>query len=73
MGKETTPDYKIIWAMKLEKERLTNLKGSKLFRASPGLPEIDLINARNMRNDIKPVVVRYPNPELHRLISGSQH
>jgi hypothetical protein len=29
MGKETAPDYKVIWAMKLEKERLTNLKGAK--------------------------------------------
>ena len=64
MGKETAPYDKVKWAMKLEKERLTNLKGPKLFRASPGLPEVDLVYSRDMGNDIEPVVIRDADPKV---------
>ncbi len=44
--------------MKFENVLFSKLLSLEGLKASARLPEIDLIDARNMRNDIKPIVVR---------------
>jgi len=48
----------ILRAMKFENVLFSKLQSHEGLGATARLPEIDLINTRDMRNDIKPLIVR---------------
>jgi len=51
-------------AVELEKERFSRLKDPEGLGASARLPEIHLVDSREARDDIEPIVVRDTDPEV---------
>ena len=62
MGKEASADNEIEGAVEFEEEWLTGLEDFEGGCATPGLPEIDFVNVRDVRDDLEPVIVSDADP-----------
>jgi hypothetical protein len=66
MLEEIAPACNIVErAVEFEKKRFSRLKDPERFGAAARLPEIHLVDPRDMGNDIEPVVIRDADPNIH--------
>jgi hypothetical protein len=66
VAEETTTDDVIVRAVQFEEEGFAHLEGAELLLPA-GLPEVNLVESVQMRQEVKPITIRDPDEETHVL------